>query len=294
MRFRSPRVERIAPRGQLASRLWRPHALAVRILALETSTRQGSVALLQDGQRFETQDALTPSTNVRTLHGGVDARHGDSLLPMVETILQEANLTLEDLALIAVGVGPGSFTGTRIGLAVAKGLVLGTGLPLVGISSFAALAAQVLTEDAALQDVGVVADAGRGQVFASIYQRASKEAAPEAGGLRCVAGPFEAPPAEAAKRLAACGAWVGSGTGLLVDAVRRDAVSSSAASESATDEGSLPQLFSYETPSAEELARIAAARFPLQGASDEAALQPLYVRASDAKLPAKKLRTTAP
>lgn len=64
-------------------------------------------------------------------------RHADEVLPMIEQVLKTASLTLPDLAAIAIVAGPGSFTGLRIGTAVAQGLAFGCGLPVVPVSSLA-------------------------------------------------------------------------------------------------------------------------------------------------------------
>ena len=63
----------------------------------------------------------------------------DRLLPMVEALLAEAGVALSEVELIAVGTGPGNFTGIRIAVALARGLALGLGVPLVGVTSLQAL-----------------------------------------------------------------------------------------------------------------------------------------------------------
>jgi tRNA threonylcarbamoyl adenosine modification protein YeaZ len=82
----------------------------------------------------------------------VQHRHGETLLPTLALLLEEHSATLADLRAIVVGTGPGAFTGLRVGLATAKGLAHGLGLPIVGISTAEALI------DA--DDAGKAADAG--------------------------------------------------------------------------------------------------------------------------------------
>ena len=101
----------------------------MRVLAFDTSTAVTAVALL-DGVRVLAED-----------EGPNEDRHGDVLLPRVQGVLAGAGLALGEVELIAVGIGPGSFTGLRIGLATAKGLALATGIPRRGVCSRRALAA---------------------------------------------------------------------------------------------------------------------------------------------------------
>ena len=97
------------------------------ILVLDTATEACSAALLHDGQ-LSFQYELAPQAHTR------------KILPMCQTLLQEAGLELTALDAIAFGQGPGSFTGVRIGIGVAQGLAFGAQRPLIGISNLAALA----------------------------------------------------------------------------------------------------------------------------------------------------------
>jgi tRNA threonylcarbamoyladenosine biosynthesis protein TsaB len=128
----------------------------MRVLAIETSTMTASVALV-GGSRDLLLDADAGSRS-------------DDLLPVIDRALTEAGLTLAELDAIAVGVGPGSFTGLRIGMATAKGLAFAAGLPLWTVSSLAALAfdaAGHIHEDHPL--VVSVLDARRNEVFAGFF-----------------------------------------------------------------------------------------------------------------------------
>ena len=102
--------------------------------------------------------------------------HAEVLMPMVRDVLGEAGLRFKDLEAIAVTVGPGSFTGTRVGIAAARGLALAGRLPVFGTTSLAAIAAearmQQATEDQPIpQDaiVDVCIDARRGQIYRQIF-----------------------------------------------------------------------------------------------------------------------------
>lgn len=97
------------------------------ILGLDTSATQCAVALV-DGDR-------SWSRTERMARG-----HAEALVPMIEAVLRDAGATKQDLTRIAVCTGPGSFTGIRAGVAAARGLALGLGVPAVGVSRLEALA----------------------------------------------------------------------------------------------------------------------------------------------------------
>ena len=91
--------------------------------------------------------------------------HIAELLPLAEAALAEAGVTLAAVARVAVGVGPGSFTGLRIGIATARALAHATGAPAVGISTLGALAVAAGTDEPVL----AVLDARRGEAFAALW-----------------------------------------------------------------------------------------------------------------------------
>lgn len=99
------------------------------ILGIETSTRQCSVALINETKL------------ISEYRLSLERRHSERLLPLIDTLLKEACLSLSDLSGIAVAIGPGSFTGLRVGLATAKGLAIGRGVPILSIPTLAVLAA---------------------------------------------------------------------------------------------------------------------------------------------------------
>ncbi|MFI5226676.1 MAG: tRNA (adenosine(37)-N6)-threonylcarbamoyltransferase complex dimerization subunit type 1 TsaB [Candidatus Limnocylindrales bacterium] len=112
------------------------------ILALDTSSSRVVIALgLPDG---------TPIGETTWVAGH---RHGETLLPSLGRILGENNIRRSRLTAIVVGTGPGTFTGLRVGLATAKGLAHGLGIPIVGVASSAALLAAVEAGDDAIGPV---------------------------------------------------------------------------------------------------------------------------------------------
>lgn len=90
-------------------------------------------------------------------------RHAECLVPIVRHVLSQAGVTLHQLAVIAVDIGPGLFTGLRVGVATANGLAAGLGCPVIGVQSV-----DVLAESTSGSVLSVV-DARRGQVFAASY-----------------------------------------------------------------------------------------------------------------------------
>lgn len=98
--------------------------------------------------------------------------HAERLVPMIDEVMGKAGVEFDDLHYIAVTVGPGTFTGTRIGVAAARALVLTTGLGVVGVSSLsvmAEIAQYELEVRNANEDMAVAVDARRGEVYAQFF-----------------------------------------------------------------------------------------------------------------------------
>lgn len=130
-------------------------------LAMDTSTTTLTVAVLRDGELLaEHSDRAERNHSIR-------------LVPAIEEILREAGVTKQQLNGIAVGHGPGSYTGVRIAATVAKTFAWSLGIPLVGVSSLAALALTAVLEDGTdAADLYVpVMDARRGQAYTGLYGR---------------------------------------------------------------------------------------------------------------------------
>jgi tRNA threonylcarbamoyladenosine biosynthesis protein TsaB len=128
------------------------------ILGFDTSTAAASACLLRgDGEAFEVEPA--PSA----LLGGPS--HARELMPAIALVLERAGVGFRDLEAIAVGIGPGAFTGLRIGISTARALAHGLGLELRPVSSLAALAAGIHATPAL-----PLIDARRGEVFAALYE----------------------------------------------------------------------------------------------------------------------------
>jgi tRNA threonylcarbamoyladenosine biosynthesis protein TsaB len=95
--------------------------------------------------------------------------HGEILMPMIVAAMAEAGVGYSDLDRIAVTVGPGGFTGVRIGLATARGIALAAGRPVVGITSFAAVAAAVPAPEQKGRTLVVALESKRAELFLQVF-----------------------------------------------------------------------------------------------------------------------------
>jgi len=94
--------------------------------------------------------------------------HAERLIPMIDEVLSEAGLALKDMTRIGVTVGPGSFTGIRVGVAAARGFALSLGIPAVGVTTLQVVAEQVLEIDPPAPVIALI-DAGRDEIFAQAF-----------------------------------------------------------------------------------------------------------------------------
>jgi tRNA threonylcarbamoyladenosine biosynthesis protein TsaB len=125
------------------------------VLGVETSTTQGGVAIVGE-DRVLCECVLN-----------VEVTHSERLLPAIDRALADARVSLSDLGGIAVSIGPGSFTGLRIGLSTVKGLAYGTGLPVAGVPTLEAMAWSV---PEARWQVCPVLDARKQEVYAALFR----------------------------------------------------------------------------------------------------------------------------
>ena len=127
----------------------------MKILALETSAKAVSAAVTENGKVLCSGYQDTGLTHSRTL------------MPIVEHILKNTDLTMADLDVIAVSAGPGSFTGIRIGVSAAKGLAFAGNKPAVGVSTLAAMARNVAFAEGLIV---CAMDARRNQVYNALFE----------------------------------------------------------------------------------------------------------------------------
>lgn len=160
------------------------------LLALDTSTPAVTVAL-HDGERLRAE-ATTVDPR----------RHTELLMPLVTDVLAQAGAGRRDLTAVAVGVGPGPFTGLRVGLAAARTLGAVLDLPVHGVCSLDILAAGVLATDPPGEPFAVATDARRREVYWAVYDGDGvRTAGPEVGPAADVGGAAALPAAGAGPRL---------------------------------------------------------------------------------------------
>lgn len=181
----------------------------MKILALDTATRATAAALSVDHTVLEARD--DPEQGQRP-------RHATALLPLAAGLLERASLGFADLDRVAVGVGPGTFTGLRVGVATARALARAAAVPLVGVSTLQSLAMNALSfrELPSFELVAAVLDARRGEVFAAAWTPSDLTSDPARLAQNALVAPGAFAPGELAERLRALQTpWLGLGEGAI-------------------------------------------------------------------------------
>jgi tRNA threonylcarbamoyladenosine biosynthesis protein TsaB len=224
----------------------------MKILAADTALGACSCAVLEDSK--EGFKVLAHRFVV------MERGHAEALAPMVQDAMHAAGLGFAGLDRLAVTVGPGTFTGQRVGLAFMRGLRIALNRPLNGVTTLAAMAAQAMAETG-LPEAAVLHDARRDEVYYALYR-----------GDQVLIAPSIAPLADAC------------------DAIRKTKAAGPFAVCGTAADPALPRLggdavaVAIHMPDALYVARLALAVPP-----SATAPRPLYLRAPDAKLPAVKL-----
>lgn len=225
----------------------------MKLLAIDTATEACSAAVL-DGETLVERYQLAPRA------------HNRLILPMIEEALAECGLAKRQLDAIAFGSGPGSFTGLRIAAGVAQGLALGLDLPVLPISTLAALALDAMASEPA-PSVFACIDARMDEVYWGVYV-----GLPD-GGIRLAGNELVCAPETAP--VATDMAGVGTGSGW---AAHADALSGRVGSR-------LRAVLPDRYPRAAAIVRLGAVELRRGGGLDPAQAQPVYLRDNVARKP---------
>lgn len=211
----------------------------MQVLAIDSATSACSAALWRDG------------TVLAYRFAAMSRGQSEALVPMIAEVMAEAGIDFAALDLLAVTVGPGAFTGIRIGLATARGLALASGKPLAGIATPEAVAAAIPAAERAGRSVLVALDSRRDEVWLQAFDAA----------LAPLCGPTALVPEQAARLVSGPVVVAGDAADLVVPHVP-DAILSTARG----------------TPDAVQVAALAAIRWPAGTALPP---DPLYLRPAD-------------
>lgn len=232
----------------------------MRILAFDTATEACSVALL-DG------------TSCIARYEELGRGHAERILPMVDEVLAEARVKLPQVEGIAVGRGPGAFTGVRIAISVAQGLAFGTGKLIAPISDLAALAQRAMDTHGAAQVLACI-DARMEEIYWGCFERDDR-------GLAVAAGDEQVSTAGAVQ-FPTGAEWHGTGSGWRVQSLVHRAQTAGVAATHLH-----PGLF----PRAAEIARLAEPVFRAGAAVPPERALPVYLRDRVATPMSQKSRT---
>lgn len=221
------------------------------VLGLETSTGQSSVAL------------VGPDGVVAAASLGVARRHGEFLAPAIRFCLAQAGVGVDRVTGVAVGLGPGLYTGLRVGIATAQAFSAARDLPVVGLSGLDVLAFQVRH---VRRLICAVIDARRGELFWALYR-------PVPGGVQRETDLRVGTPAELAAELQAASedcVVIGDGLTRARDDLRQVGIE-------------VQDTFDAQ-PDAADLAALAVPRFEREETTRPTDLLPIYLRQADAKI----------
>ena len=241
------------------------------VLALDTTTRGGSVAVAKDGRVLD------------LLEGDASRPHAERVPGDLVRSLERSGASLSEVDVFAVAVGPGSFTGLRIGIAAIQGCAFAAGRPVVGVSALEALAltAPAAANGAAVRRLGVWIDAQRNEVFSALYEIRGAGAN---AVLETVEGPAVGEPA------ATAGRWHRLLGGASCPVVGDGAVRYH---QALADAAGAPIPVINPPPIAATIALVAERRALAGESTVPHAIRPLYVRRPDAEL-ARERRRVAP
>lgn len=140
----------------------------MRVLGIDTATPTASIALVEE-RTVVTQQISDPlKLCEKTAGQSRKGNHAEIILPLIESVLREVRLDLRDISRFGISIGPGSFTGLRVGLSTIKGLVYGSSTPVVGISTLLANAARVTDHNGLICSI---LNARKNEVYAAVFRK---------------------------------------------------------------------------------------------------------------------------
>ena len=228
----------------------------MKILGVDTATKSCSVAVIDEKSVISEYTVNHQDT------------HSKFLMGMIHEVLDSCHLTVKDIDGFAVTIGPGSFTGLRIGLSTIKGLALATAKPVVGVSSLETLAYQISGSD---KLICPMLDARRNEVYTARYRFRDLK-------LECEQLPWAISSEKTIENINESCIMVGEGSMLYRDLIK-----------SALGSMVVFANFAQHIIRASTVAYIAMQRFKLYDTDDVRRIEPFYIRKSDA---AKNLRTS--
>ena len=232
------------------------------ILALETSTLTGSVALVEAPLREDASFRGEKILAEYTLN--LPGTHSERLMPAIDHLLLEASRSVSEIQGIALALGPGSFTGLRIGVSTVKGLAYALRAPVVGVSTLGALAQNVRFVSSLICPV---LDARKKEVYAALFRGDGE------GNLHKISEDWVLSPENLCSRIAEKTIFLGNGVEVYGETFKR---SLGPHALFAPPELSLPR--------AAHVARLSLAKFKSGQTLDVFSFTPVYVRRSEAEI----------
>jgi len=240
------------------------------ILALETATLTGSVALVEASIPEGVSRPAMKIVGEITLN--LQSTHSERLMPSIRSLLEEASLKIHDLQGIALSLGPGSFTGLRIGVSTVKGLAYALQIPVVGVSTLEALAGNVTYHPATICPV---LDARKKEVYAAFFRGGDE------GAVGRLSEDWVLPPEELCRRVVERTLFLGNGAEAYAGILRKNL-------------GSLAFFASpeFSLPRALTVAKLSLSKFQTGQNLDLFSFTPIYIRRSEAEIHYEAKETT--
>lgn len=223
----------------------------MKLLAIETSTMIGSVALTDDNELLAEYQI------------GIKATYSDTLFPMIDHILKNANVSIQEVDAFALAQGPGSFTSLRIGISVIKGLALANNKPVIAIPSLDALAHNMCFSNMLICPL---IDARRDEVYTAFYKREEGHTLKKLTPDRAIV------PEILLDEIREKVVFLGDGTDLYKDLIIRK-----------LKEKALFSPLHLKYPRASAIAQLAFKKLNVNEVSDIEVMTPLYVRPPEAE-----------